>query len=126
MKKRTIHVFPILLVFLLLLVGCRDSGQEPRAEWDREAGILTVDGVRYRKDEALVSIGDGLQRWRYEQSAAEQIASAGERGGQETYLVFANGTERRLLYGRGTAFPSARCPMRSGSGRICWTSCPAP
>ena len=104
MKKRTIHVFPILLVFLLLLVGCRDSGQEPRAEWDREAGILTVDGVRYRKDEALVSIGDGLQRWRYEQSAAEQIASAGERGGQETYLVFANGTERRLLYGRGDGF----------------------
>lgn len=104
MKKRTIHVFPILLVFLLLLVGCRDSGQEPRAEWDLEAGILTVDGVRYRKDEALVSIGDGLQRWRYEQSAAEQIASAGERGGQETYLVFANGTERRLLYGRGDGF----------------------
>lgn len=45
MKKRTIHVFPILLVFLLLLVGCRNSGQEPRAEWDQEAGILTVDGV---------------------------------------------------------------------------------
>ena len=65
MKKRTIHVFPILLVFLLLLVGCRDGGQEPRAEWDREAGILTVDGVRYRKDEALVSIGDGLHRCRY-------------------------------------------------------------
>lgn len=104
MKKRTIHVFPILLVFLLLLVGCRDSGQEPRAEWDLEAGILTVDGMRYRKDEALVSIGDGLQRWRYEQSAAEQIASAGERGGQETYLVFANETERRLLYGRGDGF----------------------
>ena len=104
MKKRTIHVFPILLVFLLLLVGCRDGGQEPWAEWDREAGILTVDGVRYRKDEALVSIGDGLQRWRYEQSTAEQIASAGERGGQETYLVFANGTERRLLYGRGDGF----------------------
>ena len=53
MKKRTIHVFPILLVFLLLLVGCRNSGQEPRAEWDQEAGILTVDGVRYRKDETL-------------------------------------------------------------------------
>ena len=49
MKKRTIHVFPILLVFLLLLVGCRNSGQEPRAEWDQEAGILTVDGVRYRE-----------------------------------------------------------------------------
>ena len=76
MKKRTIHVFPILLVFLLLLVGCRNSGQEPRAEWDQEAGILTVDGVRYRKDEALVSIGDGLHRWRYEQSVTEQIASA--------------------------------------------------
>ena len=104
MKKRTIFICSVLLVFLFLLGGCRDSGQEPRAEWDREAGILTVDGVRYRKDEALVSIGDGLQRWRYEQSAAEQIASAGERGGQETYLVFANGTERRLLYGRGDGF----------------------
>ena len=99
MKKRTINIFPILLVFLLLLVGCRDSGQESRAEWDQEAGILTVDSVRYRKDETLVSIGDGLQRWRYEQFVTEQIASAGERGGQETYLVFANGTERRLLYG---------------------------
>ena len=104
MKKRTIHVFPILLVFLLLLGGCRDSGQEPRAEWEQEAGILTVDGVRYRKDEALVSIGDGLHRWRYEQSVTEQIASAGERGGQETYLIFASGTERRLLYGRGDGF----------------------
>ena len=84
--------------------GCRDSGQEPRAEWEQEAGILTVDGVRYRKDEALVSIGDGLHRWRYEQSVTEQIASAGERGGQETYLIFASGTERRLLYGRGDGF----------------------
>ena len=66
MKKRTINIFSILLVFLLLLVGCRDSGQEqPLGEWDLEAGILTVDGVRYRKDEALVSIGDGLHRWRY-------------------------------------------------------------
>ena len=101
MKKQTILICSVLLVFLLLLVGCRDSGQEPRAEWDREADTLTVDGVRYRKDEALVSIGDGLHRWRYEQSATEQIASAGERGGQETYLVFADGTERRLLYGRG-------------------------
>ena len=104
MKKRTIHVFPILLAFLLLLSGCRDSGQEPRAEWDQEAGILTVDGVRYRKDEALVSIGDGLHRWRYKQSVTEQITSAGERGGQETYLIFASGTERRLLYGRGDGF----------------------
>lgn len=105
MKKRTINIFSILLVFLLLLVGCRDSGQEqPLGEWDREAGILTVDGVRYRKDEALVSIGDGLHRWRYEQSVTEQIASTGERGGQETYLVFADGTERRLLYGRGDGF----------------------
>lgn len=104
MKKRTINIFSILLVVLLLLGGCRDSGQEPLGEWDQEAGTLTVDGVRYRRDEALVSIGDGLQRWRYEQSAAEQIASAGERGGQETYLVFANGTERRLLYGRGDGF----------------------
>ena len=26
---------------------------------------MTVDGVRYRKDETLVSIGDGLHRWRY-------------------------------------------------------------
>lgn len=104
MKKRTINIFPILLVFLLLLVGCRDSGQESRAEWDQEAGILTVDSVRYRKDETLVSIGDGLQRWRYEQFVTEQIASAGERGGQETYLVFANGTERRLLYGCGDGF----------------------
>lgn len=84
--------------------GCRDSGQEPLGEWDQEAGILTVDGARYRKDEALVSVGDGIHRWIYEQSVTEQIASAGERGGQETYLVFANGTERRLLYGRGDGF----------------------
>ena len=105
MKKRTIFICSVLLVFLLLLGGCRDSGQEPLGEWDREADTLTVDGVRYRKDEALVSIGDGLHRWRYEQSVTEQIASAGERGGQETYLVFANGTERRLLYGRGDGFP---------------------
>ena len=104
MKKRTINIFSILLVVLLLLGGCRDSGQEPLGEWDQEAGILTVDGVRYRRDEALVSIGDGLHRWRYEQAVTEQIASAGERGGQETYLVFANGTERRLLYGRGDGF----------------------
>ena len=104
MKKRTINIFPILLVFLLLLVGCRDGGQEPLAEWDQEAGTLTVDGVRYRKDEALVSIGDGLHRWRYEQSVTEQIASARDRGGQETYLVFSNGTERRLLYGRWDGF----------------------
>ena len=46
-----------------------------------------------------------IHRWIYEQSVTEQIASAGERGGQETYLVFANGTERRLLYGRGDGFP---------------------
>lgn len=104
MKKRTINIFSILLVVLLLLGGCRDSGQEPLGEWDQEAGTLTVDGVRYRRDEALVSIGDGLHRWRYEQAVTEQIASAGERGGQETYLVFANGTERRLLYGRGNGF----------------------
>ena len=104
MKKRTINIFSILLVVLLLLGGCRDSGQEPLGEWDQEAGTLTVDGVRYRRDEALVSIGDGLHRWRYEQAVTEQIASAGERGGQETYLVFANGTERRLLYGRGDGF----------------------
>ena len=105
MKKQTIFICSVLLVFLLLLGGCRDSGQEqPLGEWDREAGILTVDGVRYRKDETLVSVGDGLHRWRYEQSVTEQIASAGERGGQETYLVFANGTERRLLYGRGDGF----------------------
>lgn len=58
MKKRTIFICSILLLFLLLLSGCRDSGQEPLGEWDREAGILTVDGVRYRKDEALVSVGD--------------------------------------------------------------------
>mgnify|MGYP003378076785 CR=1 FL=1 len=63
-----------------------------------------MDGVLYRKDEALVSIEDGLHRWRYEQSVTEQIASAGERGGQEIYLVCANGTERRLLYGRGDGF----------------------
>lgn len=104
MKKRTINIFSILLVVLLLLGGCRDSVQEPLGEWDQEAGTLTVDGVRYRRDEALVSIGDGLHRWRYEQAVTEQIASAGERGGQETYLVFANGTERRLLYGRGDGF----------------------
>lgn len=104
MKKRTINIFSILLVVLLLLGGCRDSGQESLGEWDQEAGTLTVDGVRYRRDEALVSIGDGLHRWRYEQAVTEQIASAGERGGQETYLVFANGTERRLLYGRGDGF----------------------
>ena len=104
MKKRTINIFSILLVVLLLLGGCRDSGQEPLGEWDQEAGTLTVDGVRYRRDEALVSIGDGLHRWRYEQAVTEQIASAGERGGQENYLVFANGTERRLLYGRGDGF----------------------
>lgn len=104
MKKRTFFICSVLLVFLLLLGGCRDSGQEPRAEWDREAGTLTVDGARYRKNEALVSVGDGLHRWRYEQAVTEQIASAGERGGQETYLVFANGTERRLLYGRGDGF----------------------
>lgn len=104
MKKRTIFICSVLLVFLLLLGGCRDSGQEPLGEWEQEAGTLTVDDVRYRKDEALVSIGDGLHRWRYEQSVTEQIASAGERGGQETYLVFADGTERRLLYGRGDGF----------------------
>lgn len=105
MKKQTIFICSVLLVFLLLLGGCRDSGQEqPLGEWDREAGILTVDGVRYRKDEALVSVGDGLHRWRYEQSVTEQIASVKERGGQETYLVFANGTERRLLYGREDGF----------------------
>lgn len=104
MKKRTINIFSILLVVLLLLGGCRDSGQESLGKWDQEAGTLTVDGVRYRRDEALVSIGDGLHRWRYEQAVTEQIASAGERGGQETYLVFANGTERRLLYGRGDGF----------------------
>lgn len=104
MKKRTINIFSILLVVLLLLGGCRDSGQEPLGEWDQEAGTLTVDGVRYRRDEALVSIGDGLHRWRYEQAVTEQIVSAGERGGQETYLVFANGTERRLLYRRGDGF----------------------
>ena len=126
MKKRTIFICSVLLVFLFLLGGCRDSGQEPLGEWDQEAGTLTMDGVRYRKDEALVSIGDGLHQWKYEQSVTEQVASAGERGGQEIYLVFANGTERRLLYGRGDGFSSARCPMRSGSGRICWTSCPAP
>lgn len=28
----------------------------------------------------------------------------GERGGQEIYLVCANGTERRFLYGRGDGF----------------------
>ena len=104
MKKRTIFICSVLLVFLLLLGGCRDSGQEPLGEWEQEAGTLTVDGVRYRKDEALVSIGDGLHRWRYEQSVTEQIASAGERGGQEIYLVCANGTERRFLYGRGDSF----------------------
>lgn len=104
MKKRTIFICSVLLVFLLLLGGCRDSGQEPLGEWDQEAGTLTVDGVRYRKDEALVSIGDGLHQWKYEQSVTEQVASAGERGGQEIYLVFANGTERRLLYGRGDGF----------------------
>ncbi len=104
MKKQTIFICSVLLLFLLLLSGCRDSGQEPGAEWNQEAGTLTVDGARYRKDEALVSIGDGLHRWRYEQSVTEQIASAGERGGQETYLIFANGTERRLLYGRGDGF----------------------
>lgn len=63
-----------------------------------------MDGVLYRKDEALVSIEDRLHRWRYEQSVTEQIASAGERGGQEIYLVCANGTERRFLYGRGDGF----------------------
>lgn len=104
MKKRTIFICSVLLVFLLLLGGCRDSGQEPQAEWDQEAGILTVDGARYLRDEALVSIGDGLHRWRYEQAVTEQIASAKERGGQETYLVFSNRTERRLLYGRGDGF----------------------
>ena len=103
MKKQTIFICSVLLVFLLLLGGCRDSGQEPLGEWDQEAGILTVDGARYRK-EALVSVGDGIHRWIYEQSVTEQIASAGERGGQETYLVFANGTERRFLYGRGDGF----------------------
>ena len=36
MKKRTINIFPILLVFLLLLVGCRDSGQESRANGTRK------------------------------------------------------------------------------------------
>ena len=105
MKKQTIFICSVLLVFLLLLGGCRDGGQEPLGEWDQESGILTVDGARYRKDEALVSVGDGIHRWIYEQSVTEQIASAGERGGQETYLVFANGTERRLLYGRGDGFP---------------------
>lgn len=58
MKKRTIFICSVLLVFLLLLGGCRDGGQEPLGEWDQESGILTVDGARYRKDEALVSVGD--------------------------------------------------------------------
>ena len=102
MKKRTINIFSILLVFLLLLVGCRDSGQEqPLGEWDQEAGILTVDGVRYRKDEALVSIGDGLHRWRYEQSVTEQIASAGgaRRSGDLSGLCRRDGAAASLWAG---------------------------
>ena len=127
MKKRTINIFPILLVFLLLLVGCRDSGQESRAEWDQEAGILTVDSVRYRKDETLVSIGDGLQRWRYGAVChrADRQRRGARRPGDPSGLRQRDGAAASLwVWGR--LFPLARCPMRSGSRRICWTSCPAP
>ena len=65
MKKRTIQCFSHPSGLSAPVGWLPEQRQEPRAEWDQEAGILTVDGVHYRKDETLVSIGDGLHRWRY-------------------------------------------------------------
>ena len=104
MKKQTIFICSVLRSFCSYWEAAGTAGRS--SPWANGTGrpYLTVDGVRYRKDETLVSVGDGLHRWRYEQSVTEQIASVKERGGQETYLVFANGTERRLLYGREDGF----------------------
>ena len=106
----SIGVFAMLLALLLLLAGCSSDLQQPKAVLDSNRNLLTIDEVRYLRDKELIDIGQGSNQWKYELKAPVQIASAKDKSGQKEYLIFANGTEQRFLYGYEDTFYFSSLP----------------
>lgn len=100
----------ILLLFLLPLVGCSDAQYQLEASLDSEANVLTIDGVRYLRNEELVDSENGWGQWNYCMEQKEQTGRIKEKDSHLTYQIYVDTTdsERRFLYGHYEGFYPSR------------------